>query len=366
MRSPRRTAATAAALMIGIGLVGVVAIVAASMKASAGRTVQDSLRADFVLASVGVPGASGGVPPAVADRLRATPGVRQVSELRGGQWGLDGRPQSLLAVDPATVTAMHDVDARSAAAVANLDDKGVLVRATTAERYGWRVGDDVSMTFARTGTKKMWLRGTFSTTAVRADYVISLRAYAANFTQQMDIEIDVTLAPGVTPAAGRARVGEAIADFPVVQVLDRAQVLTAQKGQVDRLLVPITALLGLSVAIALLGIANTLGLAIHERTRELGLLRAIGMARRQLRSMIRSEAVITAGLGAVMGLVVAVAFGAALVTSMGHLGVSELVFPVVQLTGLVVLATLAGLVAGVLPARRAASLGILDAIGREG
>ena len=366
MRSPRRTAATAAALMIGIGLVGVVAIVAASMKASAGRTVQDSLRADFVLASVGVPGASGGVPPAVADRLRATPGVRQVSELRGGQWGLDGRPQSLLAVDPATVTAMHDVDARSAAAVANLDDKGVLVRATTAERYGWRVGDDVSMTFARTGTKKMRLRGTFSTTAVRADYVISLRAYAANFTQQMDIEIDVTLAPGVTPAAGRARVGEAIADFPVVQVLDRAQVLTAQKGQVDRLLVPITALLGLSVAIALLGIANTLGLAIHERTRELGLLRAIGMARRQLRSMIRSEAVITAGLGAVMGLVIAVAFGAALVTSMGHLGVSELVFPVVQLTGLVVLATLAGLVAGVPPARRAASLGILDAIGREG
>lgn len=120
------------------------------------------------------------------------------------------------------------------------------------------------------------------------------------------------------------------------------------------------------MAIALLGIANTLGLAIHERTRELGLLRAIGMARRQLRSMIRSEAVITAGLGAVMGLVIAVAFGAALVTSMGHLGVSELVFPVVQLTGLVVLATLAGLVAGVPPARRAASLGILDAIGREG
>ncbi|MDQ2826786.1 MAG: ABC transporter permease, partial [Actinomycetota bacterium] len=365
MRSPRRTAATAAALMIGIGLVGVVAITAASMKASATSTVQRTLRADFVLASIGIPGASGGVPPVVADRLRATPGIATVSELRGGQWGLDGRPQTLLAVDPATVTAMHDVDARSAAAVANLDDKGVLVRDTTAERYGWRVGDDVSMTFARTGTKKMRLRGTFSTSAVRTDFVVSLGAYTANFAQQMDVEVDVALAPGLTPADGRARIQTAVAHFPVVQILDRSQVLAAQDAQVDRLLVPITALLGLSVAIALLGIANTLGLSIHERTRELGLLRAIGMARRQLRAMISTEAAITACIGAVMGLVVAVCFGWALVASMGHLGVGTLVFPVAQLGGLMALATLASLLAAVVPARKAAGLGILDAIGRE-
>jgi len=365
MRSPKRTAATAAALMIGIGLVGVVAIVAASMKASATRTVERSLRADFVLASIGIPGASGGVPPVVADRVRTLPGITTVSELRSGQWGLDGRPQSLVAVDPATVTAMHDVDPHSAAAVRNLDDAGVLVRDTTAERYGWRVGDDVSMTFARTGTRKMRLRGTFSTTAVRSDYVVSLGAYKANFSQQMDIEVDVALAAGTTPAAGRAEIEKVLADFPVVQILDRSQVLAAQNAQVDRLLVPVTALLGLSVAIALLGIANTLGLSIHERTREIGLLRAIGMARAQLRSMISSEAVITACLGAVMGVMVALFFGWALVASMRHLGVSELVFPVAQLGGLVAMATLAGLVAGVLPARRAASLGVLDAIGRD-
>jgi len=365
MRSPRRTAATAAALMVGIGLVGVVAIVAASMKSSAGRTVQSTLRADFVLASIGITGSSGGVPPAVADRLRSSPAIATVSEIRSGQWGLDGRPQSLLAVDPATVTAMHDVDPQSATAVRNLDDRGVLVRDTTAERYGWTVGDDVSMTFARTGTTRMRLRGTFSTSAVRTDYVISLNAYRANFAQQMDLEVDVALAPGVTPAEGRAEIQKAVVDFPVVQILDRSQVLAAQNAQVDRLLVPVTALLGLSVAIALLGIANTLGLSIHERTRELGLLRAIGMARCQLRSMIRSEAVITACMGSIMGVVVAVFFGWALVTSMRDLGVSELVFPVAQLVGLVALATVAGLLAGVLPARRAASLGILDAIGHD-
>ena len=366
MRTPRRTAATAAALMIGIGLVGVVAIVAASMKASATRTVDDTLRADFVVAALGTSGATGGVPPAVADLLRGTPGVATVSQMRGGQWGLDGRPQTLLAVDPATVTALHDIDPQSAAAVRNLDDKGVLVRDTTAERYGWRVGDDVPRTFARTGTTPMRLRGVFSTSAVRTDYVVSLGAYRANFAQQMDLQVEVALAPGISPAAGRAEIRKALAAYPVVQILDRSQVLSAQNDKVDSLLVPVTALLGLSVAIALLGIANTLGLSLHERTRELGLLRAIGMARRQLRSMIRSEAVITACLGAVMGVVVAVFFGWALVRSMGNVGVSELVFPVAQLAGLVALATIAGLLAGVLPARRAASLGILHAIAHDG
>jgi putative ABC transport system permease protein len=115
----------------------------------------------------------------------------------------------------------------------------------------------------------------------------------------------------------------------------------------------------------LLGIANTLALSTHERTRELGLLRAIGMARRQLRSMIRSEAVIIACLGAVLGVAVAVFFGWALVASMRHLGVTELVIPVGQLGGLAALATAAGMLAGTLPARRASSLAVLDAITKD-
>jgi putative ABC transport system permease protein len=363
MRSPRRTASTAAALMIGIGLIGVVAILAASMKASATRTVDDSLRADFVLGPTGTAGAAGGVPPAVVDRLRHVGAVAGLSEILGGQWGLDGRTQTLLAVDPATVTAMHEVDAESAQAVRRLDDGGVLVRDTTAERYGWKAGDTVPMTFARTGTRPMRLEGTFSSDAVRTDYVVTLRAYAANYAQRLALEVDVALAPGVAPADGRAAIEGALADYPVVKVMDRAQVLASQKQQVDALLVPVTALLALSVLIALLGIANTLALSIHERTRELGLLRAIGMARSQLRSMIRSEAAIIACLGAALGVGVAVFFGWALVASMRHLGVTQLVLPLPQLLGLAALATGAGMVAGMLPARRAARLGVLDAIG---
>jgi putative ABC transport system permease protein len=365
MRSPRRTASTAAALMIGIGLIGVVAILAASVKASAGRTVGESLRADFVLTPAGLGGAVSGVPPVVVDRLREMPELATVSEIRGGQWGLDGRTQTLLAVDPRTVTTMHEVDAASAAAVSRLDDRGVLVRDTVAERYGWAVGDSVPMTFARTGTRQMRLQGVFSSTAVRTDFVITLGAYQANYAQIFALEVDVALAPGVAPAAGRAAIEAALADYPVVTVMDHAEVLAAAEDQVDRLLVPVTALLALSVLIALLGIANTLALSISERTREVGLLRALGMARTQLRSMIRSEAAIIAGLGGALGVGAALFFGWALVAAMGHLGVTELVFPVGQLAGLAALATAAGMLAAVLPARRAASLEVLKAISND-
>ncbi len=231
-----------------------------------------------------------------------------------------------------------------------------------AERHGWQVGDEVPMTFARTGTQLMVLADTFTSTAVRSDYVISLGAFKTNYKQQLSLEVDVRLAPGISAEAGRHAVEEALIDFPNVDVRDRGQVLAAQEAAVNKLLVPVTALLALSVVIALLGIVNTLALSIHERTRELGLLRAVGMARSQLRSMVRSEAVIIAGLGSVLGVVVAVFFGWALVGAMKDLGVNQLVVPVGQLAGLVAAATGAGLVAGVLPARRAARLPILDAI----
>jgi len=367
MRNPRRTSATAAALMIGITLVGVVAILAASIKSSASQTIQDTLRADFVVTPKTVAGAQGGVPTAVAEKLRKSKAVALVSEIRGGQWGLEGRTNTLVAVDPKTVTEVYTLDPAATVALRRLDDRqfdqrGVLVRESVAERHGWKVGDEVPMTFARTGVQPMVLADTFTSTAVRSDYVITLAAHKDNFKQQLSLEVDVLLKPGITPEAGRVAVEEAIIDFPNVEARDRVQVLAAQKEAIDKLLVPVTALLGLSVIIALLGIVNTLALSIHERTRELGLLRAVGMGRGQLRSMVRSEAMVIAALGAVLGVVVAVFFGWALVGAMRDMGVSELVVPVRQLLALVAAAVVAGLLAGILPARRAARLPVLEAI----
>lgn len=366
MRNPRRTAATAAALMIGIGLVGVIAIVTASMKASATAAVQQTLRADLVVVTNGTPGGAGsaGVPPVVAERLRHTPEVSMVSEVRAGQWGLAGTTETLLAIDPATVTQMHQVDATSSEAVRQLDDQGVLVRDTVAEHHGWKVGDMVPMTFARTGSRSVPIRALFSTPAVRTDYVVSLKSFGANYAQPLVLEVDIKLAPGIDQAAARAGVRRALADLPVARVMDRSQVLASQQAQVDKLLTPVAALLGLSVLIGLLGIANALALSIRERTRELGLLRAVGMARSQLRTMIRCEAVIIAGFGSLLGVGLAIGFGWAAVTAIRHLGVTELVFPIGQLGALVAAATAAGLLAAILPARRAAGLQVLDAVQR--
>jgi len=255
-----------------------------------------------------------------------------------------------LAVDPATVTGMYELDPASAAAATLLGDTGVLVR------------DTVPMTFARTGTQPLRLQATYSTTTVRSGYIVSLEAFEANYTQQLDMEIDVRLVAGTTATAGRQAIRDALSDFPNLSVRDRSEVLAAQETQIDRLLVPVAALLALSVVIALLGIANTLALSIHERLRELGMLRAIGMARGQLRSMVRSEALIVAGLGALCGVVVAVVFGWVAVTAMHGQGVTRRVFPVGQLSALAAVATLAGLAAAAAPARRAARLRVLDAV----
>jgi putative ABC transport system permease protein len=271
----------------------------------------------------------------------------------------------LVAVDPATVTSLYRLDPASAAAARQLRDDAVLVRDTVAARHGWSVGERVPMTFARTGTRTMRLDATYASTTVRSDYVISLGAFAANYTSQLDMEVDVRLVPGTSPVAGRAAILAALSDFPNLAVRNRSEVMAAQEQQVDRLLVPVVALLALSVLIALLGIANTLALSVHERLRELGLLRAIGMARRQLRSMIRSEALIIASLGAALGVVVALFFGWVAVVALHGQGVTRRVLPAGQLLGLASVATLASLGAAALPARRAARLGVLDAVAGE-
>src|SRR5207253_3202306 len=139
-----------------------------------------------------------------------------------------------------------------AAATARLEADAVLVRDTVAATHGWKVGGVVPMTFARTGTRPLRLAATYTGTRVRSDYVVSLETFAANYAQQLDMEIDVRLVPGTSPAAGRRAIHEALVDFPNLLVRDRSEVVSAQKAQVDRVLVPVLALLALSVVIALL------------------------------------------------------------------------------------------------------------------
>jgi putative ABC transport system permease protein len=197
------------------------------------------------------------------------------------------------------------------------------------------------------------------------DYVLPLAAAEGNFPQALDTSVYVKLAPGVTTAAARPALNRVLAAYPNATLMDQAQYKAQQEQQVNQMLNLIYGLLALAVIIALIGIANTLVLSIYERTRELGLLRAVGTTRGQLRAMIRYEALVMSLFGALEGLVLGVLFGWAIVAAMHSQGVTNLVFPITQLLVVAVLAGLAGVVAAIAPSRRAARLNVLQAVTTE-
>lgn len=361
MRNPRRTASTAAALMIGLGLMAFVGVFAASIKASATAAIDAAFRADFIVQGGGFSRFS----PEVAAALRRDGRVGTVSEWRGGRWRDGGRTRSLAGVEVASLERVVDLDVRKGA-VRGLAGGGVLVHEDEAERRGLEVGERIPMRFARSGLRQVEVAGIFAENRLIGDeYLVSLETFEDNFSDQLDVVVLVKARPGTDRATARRAVDETLAAFPNVDVDDQAEFKELQAGKVDQLLGLMSALLGLAVLIALFGIANTLALSIFERTRELGLLRAVGMTRRQVRSMIRWEAVIIAVLGAVLGVAVGVFFAWAFVLSLGDEGFGQLAVPGRQLLLYVALAGVAGMVAAVLPARRAARLDVLAAIAHQ-
>jgi putative ABC transport system permease protein len=197
---------------------------------------------------------------------------------------------------------------------------------------------------------------------VGSNFVMSTAAFDANLPVRLDTSVFVAATPGVDPDAARAAIEALTDEYPTATVLDQTEFKEAQAASFNQLLGLVYVLLFLAIFIALLGIANTLALSILERTRELGLLRAVGMTRSQLRSTVRWESVIIAVLGSMLGLIIGVFFGWALVRALASEGIGTFTVPVVQLLVIVVLAALAGVVAAIVPARRAARLDVLEAL----
>ena len=361
MRNPRRTAATAAALTVGLGLVACVSVLAASIKSSAADIVDKYLAADYII------GTQQFVPTISTDlatRLAQAPELSAVSALQSGEFRIDNQTRMLDAGDPATLATVLKVDMTSGDLGA-LSQGDVLVGEDRAKESHLHVGDSLPMTFARTGTQQLRVGGTYAKNQLLGNYLISTATFDANFTERLDFVVLAKAAPGVPPAASRAAVDAVTKDFPNVNVKDQAEFKQQQEKQVNQALGLVTALLALSILIALFGIVNTLALSVFERTRELGLLRAVGMGRRQVRSMIRGESVIIAVLGAILGVAVGMLFGWAIVLGLKDQGIDRVVIPGVQLLIYVVLAGVAGVVAAVFPARRAARLDVLAAIAHE-
>jgi putative ABC transport system permease protein len=361
MRNPRRTASTAAALTIGLGLVSFVTIFAASLKASFVNALDRSFRSDFVLQTDNFQSFS----TDLGERLAGRPEIGVSSPLRFGEFRVDGDRDELFAVDPETIDEVLVVQMEEGR-LADLAGGGVVVSREVADKHGWKVGDEVRMEFARTGLRPQRLVGIHNDDSLFvSSFMVSLDTYAANYTHILDSVLMVKAAPGVPVADARRAVDDVVADFPNVTARDQAEYKEQLAGQIDQLLGLVFVLLGLAVVIALIGIVNTLALSVLERTRELGLLRAVGMERRQVRQMVRWEAVLIAVLGALLGLAVGAFFGWALVTALRDEGVDTLAFPAGRLALFVVFAAVAGVLAAVFPARRASRLDVLSAIAHE-
>jgi len=362
VRNPRRTSSTAAALMIGVGLVGCVMILAASLKGSFENTISKNFKADLVVDSGDFSGQSG-LSPDLAERLRAIPDLPVVSEVRFAGVEVAGEPKFVLAVDPATIDDVVDMEVVGGS-LRDLDDASVAVYEKTAADKGLKLGDTVTMKFP-TGEKPLTVAALFKRQDFGGEYTIGLPAYDPNFERRLDYQIYTKVAPGADIAAVKSAIEAAAAPYPTAKVLDITEFKEASLAPFNQIVALVLVLLLLAIVIAVLGIINTLGLSILERTREIGLLRAVGMTRRQLRSTIRWESVIIALFGTLLGLAVGMFFGWAIVRALRDQGVESLTVPFGQLIVVTILAGIVGVLASVLPSRRASRLNILDAIDAE-
>ncbi|HEV3368648.1 MAG TPA: FtsX-like permease family protein [Acidimicrobiales bacterium] len=362
MRSPRRTAQTASALMVGLALVATIAVFGASLSKSATSSVDNAINANYIITS-SAQGGAGGFSNSVSSAAAKVPGVTAVSTVYQGAFELRRSVSNLTAVStdhlPRTVILRMD----SGHGATSLAAGQLLIDTTTANTKQLSVGSVVPVTFAQTGSSTLRVGGIFKPNALLGSYVVGDRYFLAHFDNPLPVAVLLQTENG-SSATSKA-VDRGLGAYPNLKIQSRAAFKKTQEQQINQLLGLIYALLALAVLIALIGIVNTLMLSVFERTHEIGLLRAVGMKRRQLRAMIRSESVILAIFGAVIGIVVGTALGAAFAASLKQQGITDIVIPVASLVVFVILAALLGLGAASWPARRAAKLDVLTAIATD-
>lgn len=362
--NPKRTSAAAAALMVGVALVALIAVMASSTKTSIGSVIDSSMRADFVVSGGGQPGGESGFSPSLQRKVAALPEVAAATGVRSGVARIAGSSQIVLAVDPHHVDDLFDIDLRSGS-FATMDASSIAISQHVADSRHLHVGDALRATFTTTGTRTFTVRAIYAARALAGDYVMPIAAAKRNFSSQLDFQVYAKLTEGASATEARRAIEHVLAAYPTATLLDRTEYKHQQEAQIDQLLGLMYGLLALALVIALIGIANTLALSIHERTRELGLLRAVGMTRAQLRRTVRAEAVIIALLGTAEGLLLGTLLGWAVVVALKSQGITRLTIPVTQLAVVTVLAALAGVVAATAPGRRAARLDVLAAISSD-
>ncbi|MFD8999411.1 ABC transporter permease [Streptomyces sp. NPDC059582] len=366
LRSPRRTAATASALMIGVAVVALFTVFGASLKATMDRTVSRSFAGDVAVSTPSFGAGGSGLSPRLAAAVGALPEVDTAVGLGRGVAEVDGSGRALTVTDPNALARTFDLGSVQGS-LRDLGIDGIAVTREEADERGLATGDTTRLTFTDGERRTFTVRAVYGRSELAGDYVITRAAWAPHRTQDSDTLLAVSFKDGVGTDDGKAAVQRVAARYGNPEVQTRAEYARSSAGGIDMMLTLVYALLALAVLIALLGIANTLTLAVHERTRELGLLRAVGQTRSQLRAMVRWESILVAAFGTAGGLGLGAFLGWVLVKASDGASDSAFAFaiPPVRLAVVALVGLAAGALAGVRPARRAARLDVLRAIATE-
>lgn len=367
-RDRRRTAATAGALMIGLALVTMIGTLGSSATRSVDATISDVIRADFLVSSPTFDPFS----PEIGDAVEDVEGVAVVSRFAVAPASLDGtRPEAeagpggqfAAAVDPETVEQAVAVDVTEGS-LTDLADGTAAVDVDTAAQEDLELGSTVTVTWT-TGEGTYDVVALYEQTGPLSGVLVTRGEFDRLGLPATDNTLYVVLDDDTDADQARDDLDEALAPYPTVVVQDQAELADQVRDQVNQLLSLVYALLGLAVIIAVLGIVNTLLLSVLERTREIGLLRAVGMLRRQVRGAVRVEAVVIALFGALLGVGLGLVFGVAVQRSLVDDGITTLAVPWTLVVIVLVVSAGVGVLAAILPARRAANLDVLAAIASE-
>ncbi len=362
-RAPRRTSATAAALMIGITLVTLAAVMAASIRGTVDEILDTGVEADLLAIPTNTFDPTSSFTPAIADQAAASAEFANVTRLKVGAARVNESETFVSGVED-TFEAFFPLDDGSTG-VLTLQPGQAWVESGAAESNGWSLGDQISITFEDTGEQSFQLVGLPVGDAYAGIIAISIDDFVTNYGSSSDSQVYVQLAPGVTIEEGKAALEEIAAGVPTVNVQTFDELQTDAEDQINQLLNLITGLLALAVIIALIGVTNTMTLSVYERTREIGLLRAVGLSRLQTRRMIRSEASIIAVFGAVLGVAIGIFFGWAILQALRDEGFTAFVIPFGTVVVWIVVTAILGIIFALLPAWRASKLNVLEAIAYE-
>ena len=367
-RTPRRTASTASALMIGLALISMVTVLGQSFKQTLADVLDESVNSDWLICVGGCSDPTAAFSPLAAQAMAAQPELESVVTVRfrfeAVRTTVDQQEQDIGSTDLDVITRHIDPDIVAGSTV-GAGAGQLLLDDGEAEDLGVGVGDLVELEFPGRELVSLEVAAIFSDATVLGGWVIDHADWDRYMTGDQDQFISAITAEGYTADQARAALESVTADFPQLEVRDQVEFRASQESQIDTFLVVVNVFLGISLVIALIGITNTLALSVFERTRELGLLRAVGMSRLQTRRTIRWEGAIVAAFGGIMGAVIGVLFGWAAVVVIPDSFISSFAVPWFTLIIYMVVAAVAGIVAAYFPARRASRLNILDAIAYE-